>query len=253
MNNKGWVCITRKYHEHPVFAAEPFTEREAFQWLICKAAWKDTKHRIGTTIHDVPRGSLFCTLRQMAREWRWKSDYRVRSFLKTLEIERMVFLNPTQGKTHITICNYNEYQNTERKEKRTDNAESNASATHRQRTKETNKQINNNTTLLGGRVSELYEALGITDETMSPGLLSLSDPLHWIESGCDLDKDVLPTLRTIAARGKSITSFAYCSKAVFEARDMRLAPAPEVNQKISGKNRKQSSIVEKAFRRAANG
>lgn len=86
---------------------------------------------------------------------------------------------------------------------------------------------NRYTTLLNGRVRELYEAAGVTDETKTPGLLVLSEPINWINSGCDLDADVLPAIRAKAAR-RPITNWAYCSAAVFEARDRRLAPAPAV-------------------------
>jgi uncharacterized protein YdaU (DUF1376 family) len=76
--------------------------------------------------------------------------------------------------------------------------------------------------------SVLCEAAGITDATKTAGLLSLSEPHAWLAQGCDLDLDILPTLRTIAARGKPFRSWSYCSKAVLEARDRRLAPSPGV-------------------------
>lgn len=91
------------------------------------------------------------------------------------------------------------------------------------------------TTLTGARdldgLSErLCEAAGIRDETASPGLLAVSEPLNWLRSGCDLEADVLPTLKAVAAkkRGGPPKTWAYFSNAVFEARDRRLAPAPDV-------------------------
>ena len=77
------------------------------------------------------------------------------------------------------------------------------------------------------RIGELYAALGVTDETKSPGLLAYSEPIRWVAAGCDVDADILPALRSIAARGKTPKSWSYCSEAVFEARDRRLAPAPK--------------------------
>lgn len=91
---------------------------------------------------------------------------------------------------------------------------------------------NQDTTLLGARVREIYEAAGITDETKTPGLLVLSEPINWLSSGCDLDADVLPTLRALSAR-KQITNWRYCTNAVFEARDRRLAPPPPVQQRAA--------------------
>lgn len=111
-----WVRIQTDVFEHAVFAREPFTEREAWLWLISKAAWKATKHRIGQHIADVPVGSVFLTLREMQGAWRWKSDKRVRSFLTMLENEEMIETKTDAGKTQISICNYSRYQDAERKE-----------------------------------------------------------------------------------------------------------------------------------------
>jgi hypothetical protein len=106
----GWIAISRDLFEHGFFAREPMSEREAWVWMIARAAWKDTRHRIGGEVVDVPRGSFFCTLRELQQAWGWGSDKRVRTFLKRLENGRMVDANVTAKKTQITICNYDEYQ-----------------------------------------------------------------------------------------------------------------------------------------------
>ena len=105
-----WVRIQTDVFDHAVFAREPFTEREAWLWLISKAAWKDTKHRIGQAVVAVPVGSMFMTLREMQSVWRWKSDKRVRAFLSMLETEAMIETKTDAGKTQINICNYSRYQ-----------------------------------------------------------------------------------------------------------------------------------------------
>lgn len=111
-----WVRIQTDVFDHAVFACEPFSEREAWLWLISKAAWKATKHRVGHVVVDVPVGSMFLTLREMQATWRWKSDKRVRSFLTMLENEEMIETKTDAGKTQISICNYSRYQDVERKE-----------------------------------------------------------------------------------------------------------------------------------------
>lgn len=125
-----WVRVQTSIFDHELFQAEPLTEREAWLWLIANAAWKTTRHRIGTDMHEVPAGSLFVTLRQLQAAWKWKSDYRVRSFLKLLEKEEMIVCKTNAGKTQVSICNYSHYQEAERTE--------NASATQEKRTKDTN-------------------------------------------------------------------------------------------------------------------
>lgn len=81
------------------------------------------------------------------------------------------------------------------------------------------------------RIGELYDALGVTDETKLPSLLTFSEPIRWVSAGCDIDADIIPALRSIAARGKTVKSWSYCSDAVFEARDRRLAPPPPVQRR----------------------
>jgi len=106
-----WVRLQTSVFSHEVFPRETISQREAWIWLIANAAWKDTTHRVGNTVVDVPAGSLLVTLRGLQKEWGWSSDHRVRNFLNVLESQRMVALNTGAGKTHITICNYGEYQN----------------------------------------------------------------------------------------------------------------------------------------------
>lgn len=112
-----WVRIDVSLFDHPFFASkEARSELEAWSWLIANVAWKDTTHRVGNEMLDVPAGSLFVTLRSLQVAWRWKSDKRVRSFLSRLEREEMIRTKTDAKKTHISICNYSRYQDTGRKE-----------------------------------------------------------------------------------------------------------------------------------------
>lgn len=86
---------------------------------------------------------------------------------------------------------------------------------------------------LAGRANDMLDALGITDETKTAGFLILSDPYRWIMGGCDIDLDIIPALRAIRAKGATPRSWAYCSGAVFEARDRRIAPPPAVQQRTA--------------------
>lgn len=106
----GWIAISRDLFSHGFFAREPMSEREAWIWMIARAAWKETRHRIGGDVVDVPRGAFFCTLRELQQAWGWGSDKRVRTFIKRLQNERMVDASATAGKTQISICNYEQYQ-----------------------------------------------------------------------------------------------------------------------------------------------
>ena len=111
-----WVRVQTSIFDHEIFSHEPFTEREAWLWMITAAAWKDTHHRIGSEVVDVPMGSFFSTIREMQLKWGWRSTTRVSSFLKLLEKQDMISVSSKTGKTQVTVCNYSKYQNVEDKE-----------------------------------------------------------------------------------------------------------------------------------------
>jgi hypothetical protein len=108
-----WVRVQTSIFDHELFAAEPFSEREAWIWIIAKAAWKETSHRIGASVHKVPAGSMFVTVREMQASWRWTSTRRVAQFLQLLASQNMIETHSETGKTLITVCNYSRYQNVE--------------------------------------------------------------------------------------------------------------------------------------------
>ena len=103
------------------------------------------------------------------------------------------------------------------------------------------------TTVIPVNLSQrLCDAAGIDDETKSVGLLVLSEPLNWLENGCDLEKDILPTI--MARRKVGIRSWAYFSQAVFEAKAKRTAGQPA--QSIHGKFAAEPKPVDSETRMA---
>lgn len=99
---------------------------------------------------------------------------------------------------------------------------------------------------LNGLENKLREAANL-EHSISPALMQLSDPIRWIENGCDLDLDIIPTLRA-KSRGR-VSSWSYFSNPVFEARDKRLAPAPDVQAIPQRKSNANPSVAEIAMRR----
>lgn len=109
MSERGVFAVDRGIWSHPEFADEPFTEREAWQWLISEAAFKPRRKRIGHTVFDLERGQLACSLRFMAEAWQWKKD-KVARFLKRLETATMIATHARHDATIITVCKYDVYQ-----------------------------------------------------------------------------------------------------------------------------------------------
>ncbi len=116
--------MVRGWMKHEVFKDEPYSEREAWIWLIEEAAFRPRTKRIGAHVVQLERGQTATTLRFLAAAWGWKKD-RVRRFLKRLTGDAMLRCscgdNATPGATPnttqkatshtlITLCNYDDYQ-----------------------------------------------------------------------------------------------------------------------------------------------
>ncbi len=104
-----WVRINCDILEHPMFKGSVRTRHEAWQWLIHNSAWKDTQHDVRGTLHPVPKGSMFTTIRNLMNEWKW-GNTKVTNFLNELVKNEMITLENKTGKTLISVCNYSVYQ-----------------------------------------------------------------------------------------------------------------------------------------------
>lgn len=76
----------------------------------------------------------------------------------------------------------------------------------------------------------LRSAAGNSLNSTSAGLMVLSEPYRWLSEGCDMDLDIIPTLRALGGRSEpgEIASWGYFAKAVFKAKAARLRPAPQI-------------------------
>lgn len=252
-----WVRVSADIFEHEFFSRSEMSEREAWLWLITKAAWKDTRHRIGGEMHTCERGSLFTTLRALADAWGWKSDKRVRLFLEALERENMIARKMDAGKTQIFINNYDTYQSSGRTE--------DASGTQAGRKQDALKipeyQDTNTTLLTREPVSAPSRAeldsletdcrkAANAEQNPSPGLIDLSPIMSALRDGADLHADILPVIRQITARGHRWRSWAYALQAIADARDRRLRglppPSPVTTtafgHRNNGNNRQNSTV-----------
>lgn len=105
----GTVNIARSIFHDAAFKDQPFTEREAFMWMVMEASWKDREKRIDNKVVSLKRGQLAASIRFMAEAWSWQKS-TVDRFLKRLENRDMIGTDSGTGVNVITICKYNEYQ-----------------------------------------------------------------------------------------------------------------------------------------------
>lgn len=132
---QGVFAVSRKLFdpEDPFFGGEPYTRREAWQWLIAEASFTSERSvrvstGLGWTDIVLTRGQLSHSRSYMAKAWDW-TDKRVRTFLMQCERDGRITRNrgqafpengPQKGQASvqhkgqhcvvITICKYEEYQ-----------------------------------------------------------------------------------------------------------------------------------------------
>lgn len=103
----GFIALHREAFSHPLLKdADRF---RAWFWLVANAAWKPTRHDARGRTIEVQRGQICAGREYLAKEWKW-SPSAVERFLTRLETEHMIERETGQGKSVITICNYDKYQ-----------------------------------------------------------------------------------------------------------------------------------------------
>jgi hypothetical protein len=135
MSERGVFAVDRGIFDHPIFAPEPYTEREAWLWMLSAAVWADKRVRVGRAFVDLKRGQLAFALRFVAKKFQW-TDSRVRRFLKRLESDAMVTVSATREATQVTICNYDKYAFGRRVSEASTDAQTDGRATDERRKEE---------------------------------------------------------------------------------------------------------------------
>lgn len=109
MSDFGTFIMDRGWFEHPVFAQEAFTEREAWAWMIARAASTDRTRRVGNVAVPLRRGQFAHSIRFLGKRFQW-SHSRVQRFLARLVTESMIDTVAESEVTCVTIRNYDKYQ-----------------------------------------------------------------------------------------------------------------------------------------------
>ena len=106
----GWISLHRKILENPILnRSRVYSNFEAWIWLLLKANHKDNKFMLGSELVKVKKGSMITSQKKLSRQFRWGNS-KLRSFLKVLQKDEMLLLETNTQSTHITICNYESYQ-----------------------------------------------------------------------------------------------------------------------------------------------
>jgi hypothetical protein len=109
MSECGTYAVRRDIWGNPAFAHEPYTEAQAYVWLVGQAAYTAHDRRVGSEIVHLERGQTCHSIRFLADLWQW-SKSRVDRYIGRLEKRDMVKRDTGTEPTVITICDYNEVQ-----------------------------------------------------------------------------------------------------------------------------------------------
>jgi hypothetical protein len=113
MSERGVFAVDRGIWDDPDFANEPFTEREAWMWLVGAAAWEELRIRIDGHPLTLQRGEFCYAVRFLATKWSW-SKSKVSRFIDSLKKRDMLrdtTRDATRDATHVyLISNYNKFQ-----------------------------------------------------------------------------------------------------------------------------------------------
>ena len=107
--HRGWIKLHRALLDHWVIM-------DAFNlklWIsiLLKAAHADTKFLHGNVLVNLQAGELITSLSKLA-EMMNCSAKKIRTSLKLFEKEKMILVKTSNKWTHLTVCNYETYQET---------------------------------------------------------------------------------------------------------------------------------------------
>ena len=106
----GWIKLHRDIKYHWVFQRDDYFR--AWIFLILRANHQSNKalfSDILPEIIEIKRGEVVSSLRNLGIELKWTSS-KVRRFLKKLEKDNMIVIHNEKRWTHLTILNYDTYQ-----------------------------------------------------------------------------------------------------------------------------------------------
>jgi hypothetical protein len=208
--HRGWM-------ESEVFANEPYTEREAWEWMIGAANWEAGNVPVRGRPVWIERGQLCHSLRFMAEKFTW-SKKKVECFLEKLTVWNMIKTAKGTDQTVITICNYGLYQDYTKIQGDSQGYKRGTAGGQQGDKEEPLNQLTKDT-----HFRKIYD-LG---SAAFPNLATRHTEIinRWIDAGADPEKDFTPLLLRHA--GKNINSWNFFTAAVMDAIATRTQPLPK--------------------------
>lgn len=219
-------------------------------WMLSAATYCEQRWMVKGEEIRLQRGQLFVSIRKFAEENHVSKGVAER-FIRDLKTGTMIETDKRTGGTIITICNYSDYQSFDHASETANETanetptgrkqDADETAAGRKRTKSTKSTTSSASTGEGEKPPDLndlnkrlLDAIGAAGNQAATGLVNLQRPLAWLQAGCDLEKDILPTIKAVADRqlqklGQGcIGTWGYFDNPVMQAKAERLKPLPKM-------------------------
>lgn len=105
----SFVKMERGWLDSEMFSDAPYSERDAWAWMICEARFVEGVIAIKGKPVTIGRGQLYSSIRFMSEKFQWSKD-RVSRYLERLKKWGAISVETATGQNLITISNYNDYQ-----------------------------------------------------------------------------------------------------------------------------------------------
>ena len=120
--HRGYIKVWRRLRESSLWPKRrPYSPVEAWLDLLMTANHTNSKAFVDGTERVIARGDVLTSNRAMATRWNW-SESRVRRFLNSLQICSAIERKSTHQATHLTIAQYELYQEDRRSVRRNSDA-----------------------------------------------------------------------------------------------------------------------------------
>lgn len=110
MSSNGWIKLHRQIMDHPFYQEKRvFSRHEAWEYILLKANYENTKTMISGKLVEVPRGSFITSEAKLMDRFQWGKQ-KLRNFLKMAEEDGMICRRATNLHTQLSVTRYDDYQ-----------------------------------------------------------------------------------------------------------------------------------------------